>query len=860
MNMNSLSIKFKLLFLFIVIKIIPLLFLSYIAYNGVLKLEEYFSSSTKELFIENKEIIANTAEKAVGDSIKMLDKKSQISLEKLSNELSNNVANFLYERDKDILFLSTLNLNQNVLQNFYNSKTRDIIVHGNYFYDFETNTWKNRNILDRANRDMIQASLKDNEKEFNFIDPVQFKKQSIPIYKEVVYFDLNGEEKFKVSSIDNSLKNISIKKNTYINSENYFSELANLKKGDIYVSDVIGEYVGSKVIGPFTKEKTQKIGIEFEPEKYAYAGKENPVGKEFEAIVRFITPYYENNQKVGYVSLALDHKHIMQFTDTFDPTGKDSKQDISDASSGNYAFMWDYEGKNISHARDYFIVGYDKNTGQLAKPWLSEDVSKDFKLSNQDINTFLKAYPTFKEQNIEKKQDLSQIKEGLLGLDCRYLNSAPQCQGWMQITENGGYGSFMILWSGVSKLTTGATIPYYTGKYNNSKRGFGFVTIGANVDEFHAAANETKENIDKLLLTQTQTMSESLDKNKNQIDKFIFSLLNELSIVTLVMVVLIVVIALLMSNYISKKIKNLLLGTENFTKNNLDYRIKVSSNDEVGRLEMSFNNMAEQIQKLVKEEKDLNETLEERVKDEIIKQRTQEQILIQQSKLASMGEMIGNIAHQWRQPLNALGLVLQNIKFSYEMDELNDEFMNKSINKANTLTKAMSKTIDDFRNFFRPNKQKEKFILSNNINDTLYLIESTLEHYQIELVKNINLDSVLLYGFPNEFSQVLLNIVNNAKDAIIEQKIEMPKIEINSYIKEEYSYLEIKDNAGGIPLEIIDKIFEPYFTTKEEGKGTGIGLYMSKTIIENNMEGKIFVNNVDKGACFTIIMPIAKID
>lgn len=134
----------------------------------------------------------------------------------------------------------------------------------------------------------------------------------------------------------------------------------------------------------------------------------------------------------------------------------------------------------------------------------------------------------------------------------------------------------------------------------------------------------------------------------------------------------------------------------------MDYRIKVSSNDEVGRLEMSFNNMAEQIQKLVKEEKDLNETLEERVKDEIIKQRTQEQILIQQSKLASMGEMIGNIAHQWRQPLNALGLVLQNIKFSYEsLDELNDEFMNKSINKANTLTKAMSKTIDDFRNFFQ---------------------------------------------------------------------------------------------------------------------------------------------------------------
>lgn len=854
--MKSLSIKFKLVILFVFIKIIPLLILSYIAYMGVVKLEEYFASTTKQLFVENKQIIETTAQKAIGDSITMLDKKSQISLEKLSNELATNVANFLYERDRDITFLSTLNLNQDVLQNFYDSKSKDIVVHSEYSYDSKLDKWIPKDKLERPERDVKRASLKDNEKEFNYIDPIDFKRKNIPIYKEVVFFDLNGNEKYKVSQINKDLKNISDKKNTYINSEKYFNEIKELKKGEIYVSDVIGEYIGSKLIGPYNQKNMDKFKVPFEPEKYAYAGKENPVGKEFEGIVRFITPYYKGIEKVGYISLALDHKHIMQFTDTFDPTGIDSKQDISDASSGNYAFMWDYEGKSISHARDYFIVGYDKNTGELAKPWLSADVAKDYKESNQDINSFLQTYPIFKEQNIKKKLDMSQVKEGLLGLDCRYLNSAPQCEGWMQLTQNGGYGSFVILWSGVWKLTTAAAIPYYTGKYKNSKRGFGFVTIGANVDEFHAAANETKKNVDKLLVTQTKTMNDSLQSNKSQIDTFIGNLLNELSIVTFVMIVLVITIALWMSNYISKKIENLLLGTENFAKNNLDYRITVTSNDEVGKLEESFNTMAQKIQKLIQEEKELNETLENRVKDEIAKQRSQEQILIQQSKLAAMGEMIGNIAHQWRQPLNALGLVLQNIKFSYEMDELNDEFMDRSINKANSLTKAMSKTIDDFRNFFKPNKQKEKFVINDNINDTMYLIESTLDHHQIELVKNIDSESVVLYGFPNEFSQVLLNIINNAKDALIEQKIETPKIEVSSYVRGEEFILEVEDNAGGIPDSIIDKIFEPYFTTKEEGKGTGIGLYMSKTIIENNMEGKIFVKNKELGACFTIVMPI----
>ena len=855
--MKNLSIKVKLIALFVLIKIIPLLIISFIAFKGVQKLDEYFLDSTEKLFLDNKKIIKETADNAINDSIKALDKKSQLFLERISYEIANNVANFLYERDSDILFLSKIQMNQEILENFYKSKSREIIIHDDYFYDDKTNSWLTNEELKSVNREIKVAELKDNEKEFNFIDPLNIKKRVIPIYKEIAYFDLEGNEQYKISQINNELVDVSLQKNTYINSEKYFSQIENLKEGEIYVSDVIGEYVGSKVIGKFTKEKAEKANIDFKPEDYGYAGKENPIGKRFEGIVRFITPVFKNNEKVGYISLALDHTHIMQFTETSDPTSINPKQNITDASLGNYAFIWDYEGKSIAHPRHYSIVGYDKTTGERVMPWLSSDVAEKYYNSNQEINDFLENYPVFENQSLEKKPNLKQVKEdGFLGLDCRYLNFAPQCQGWMQLTQNGGYGSFVINWSNVWKLTTAATIPYYTGKYLNSKRGFGFVAIGANLDEFHSAANKTKENVDQILNIQTQSMYASLSQNAKEIDKFVRNLLNELTIVTFIMIVLIIVIALLMSNYISSKIENLLLGTKKFSNQEFDYRIKVSSNDEIGQLEKSFNEMALKIDDLIKYEKTLNENLERKVEEEVSKRRDQEQLLILQSKLASMGEMIGNIAHQWRQPLNALGLILQNIKFSYDMEELDDEFMDKSIEKANSITTKMSTTIDDFRNFYVPNKSKELFILDEAIERTISLIDSTYKNYEIELIKNNQCKDIRIFGYEGEFSQVILNILTNAKDALIENCVENKKVIIDVSQENNFINISIKDNAKGISLEIIDKIFEPYFSTKEEGKGSGIGLYMSKTIIENNMDGKIVVNNIENGVEFLIKIKI----
>ncbi|PUE67669.1 sensor histidine kinase [Arcobacter lacus] len=855
--MKNLSIRIKLIVIFILIKIIPLLFIAYIAYEGVLKLDMYINKSTTFLFNQNKEIIINTANASIEDSIKNLDKKSQDSLEKISYEIANNIADFLYERDKDLLFLSKLDLNQKILENFYESKTRNVIVHDEYFYDDETNTYKTKEEIKKVERDKKTANLKENEKEFNYIDPIEFKTKNIPIYKEISFFDLNGNEKYKISSINPEKSNVSDSKNTYVKAEKYFDDISKLNKNEIYVSDVIGEYIGSKIIGTFTKEKAKKAGIEFEPEKYGYAGIENPLGKRFEGIIRFITPVFKNNEKIGYISMALDHRHIQEFTDTLNPTSINLKQNIADATLGNYAFIWDYEGKSIAHPRDYSIFGYDKNSGEKVMPWLSADVAEKFYSSNEDINQFLKDYPKFEEQSLEKKPNLKQLQEdGNVGLDCRYLNFAPQCEGWMQLTQNGGYGSFIINWSNVWKLTTAATIPYYTGKYGNTKRGFGFVAIGASVDDFHSAANKTREDVIKILNNQTESMSEIMNENQLEIKDFINALINELTIITFAMVILVIVIALLMSSYLSKKIENILVGTKKFANNELDYRIKVTSKDEIGQLENSFNEMAGKIEDLIKEEKKLNCNLEQKVQIETSKQKEQEQLLIQQTRLAAMGEMIGNIAHQWRQPLNALGLVLQNLKFSYDMGELDEKMMDKSINKADMLTKNMSKTIDDFRNFFKPNKSKEKFGINENVNKAIELVESTFEHHNIKLEKNFSSDELEFHGFPNEFSQVILNILTNAKDAIIENKILNPLVIVETKIENDNICISIKDNANGIDENIVNKIFEPYFTTKDEGKGTGIGLYMSKIIIENNMNGKIEVYNLEKGANFIIKLPI----
>ena len=252
---------------------------------------------------------------------------------------------------------------------------------------------------------------------------------------------------------------------------------------------------------------------------------------------------------------------------------------------------------------------------------------------------------------------------------------------------------------------------------------------------------------------------------------------------------------------------------------------------------------------------DINSKLEKQVEIEVSKQREQEYILIQQSKLASMGEMIGNIAHQWRQPLNAIGLVAQNIKFMNETDSLDDKSVERSINKIENLTQSMSKTIDDFRNFYNPNKNLEICDFSNSLKDVFHLIDVVLSSKGIK-INDYTSQEIKVIGYSNELSQVILNIVNNAKDALLDNNIRNPEITFKTMKDDKYGCISIEDNGGGIQKSTLEKIFNPYFTTKEEGKGTGIGLYMSKVMIEKNMDGSLIASNTNRGALFKILLPL----
>ena len=285
-------------------------------------------------------------------------------------------------------------------------------------------------------------------------------------------------------------------------------------------------------------------------------------------------------------------------------------------------------------------------------------------------------------------------------------------------------------------------------------------------------------------------------------------------------------------------IKNATKVLENIEQGNLGTRISKDTNNEaLNELKIVINNMID--------------NLEFKIQEEINKRLEQEQILIQQSKLASMGEMIGNIAHQWRQPLAQISAIHMNMKVTYDFDKFTKEYMESKIKEANKLTAYMSQTISDFQNFFKPQGEKEVFSIEKACRDAYFILESSLKAHGIEVIFHITQD-VTINGYKTEYSQVILNLLSNAKDILIERQIKNPKIELEIKDGNHFALVKIKDNAGGVDASIIDKIFEPYFTTRHQTQGTGIGLYMSKNIIERNMHGYINVVNVEDGALFTV--------
>ncbi|MDD5247646.1 MAG: ATP-binding protein [Rhodocyclaceae bacterium] len=274
--------------------------------------------------------------------------------------------------------------------------------------------------------------------------------------------------------------------------------------------------------------------------------------------------------------------------------------------------------------------------------------------------------------------------------------------------------------------------------------------------------------------------------------------------------------------------------------------------DEIGELVRSFADMRDEVRDSQQHLRQLAATLEDRVQQEVARNREKDHLLIQQSRLASMGEMVHNIAHQWRQPLNALGLLIHNIRDDYEYGTMTSANLRQATADAQRLLERMSHTIDDFRDFFRPDREMADFDVGAAVRDALFITEASLKNYNIEVAADIPA-GVVAEGYPSQFSQALLNLLINAKEAL-QQRGPGGRIAVRLAAEAGRANVTVDDTAGGIPEEVLAKIFEPYFTTKEQG--SGIGLYMAKMIIEKNMNGSIAASNTPAGARFVVSIPL----
>ncbi len=286
-------------------------------------------------------------------------------------------------------------------------------------------------------------------------------------------------------------------------------------------------------------------------------------------------------------------------------------------------------------------------------------------------------------------------------------------------------------------------------------------------------------------------------------------------------------------------------------KQNKKITLETTSTEIVTIAEVA-NEMMDNIDSYVAKLESFNKELKTQVQEKIQKIQKQENLIIHQSRQAAMGEMLESIAHQWRQPLNIIGIATANIDLQYKLGTINDKEFEKKMEIISLNLNYMSTTIDDFRNFLDPHRDLKNFNPYKAIQETLRILQAQLQNNKITITVNAY-DDILYKGHENEFKQIIFILINNAKDALlVNTKSTDSHIVISIFKKEDFGYIEVSDNGGGVKEDIIHSIFDAYFTTKFNSQGTGIGLYIAKNIIESRMNGKFNVKNTKDGACFSI--------
>ncbi len=597
----NLGMRAKLIILFVIIKVVPLLLIALLAWQETSTMGDELRNRIKQLIITLNNSLTQTTTVAIEDSMEAIADRATKEVERTTTDLANQVASFLYSRDADIRFLANIKPDKQIFESFIKEKTGRILEQTTWVLSKDGTKWEPQ--TPAVYQKPTLSSNSDNDISYHNIPPYPYSFKTIPLYHEVSFVDMQGKEVIKVTNgdlTDKALKDVSKRENTFIKAETYWKDLQNLKDDEIYVSDVIGAYVPSKIIGSYTPLNAQKRNIPYEPENAAFAGTENPVGKRYKGIVRWAMPVIEKGKRIGYVTLALNHDHIMEMMDHIMPTDE-RYTEYSDPISGNYAFIWDYKGRSIVHPRHHSIYGFNPETGLPEIPWLEQTVYDKWKASGLEHNEFLATYPTFEGQTTKKKGTADLVKQGLIGLDCRYLNHAPQCEGWFDLVEEGGSGSFLILWSGLTKLTTAAAIPYYTGNYAHSKVGFGFVTVGVGVDDFYRPALETKEELDSLVATAENELNTIAQDAQSYILQTLKDIAMSLGLSTLIMSIIVIIIAIMMASAFTKAISELVIAFTRFRHGYRDTRINSKRTDELGALARAFDDMADAVVETIKE-------------------------------------------------------------------------------------------------------------------------------------------------------------------------------------------------------------------------------------------------------------------
>jgi signal transduction histidine kinase len=835
---GRMGIRGKLIVIFVAIKVVPLVLLAGFAWQAAQGLGKGVSTRAEQMADAMLVTQQETGKTANDDAVRALDERSREAMEALTTDLARQVADFLYDRDRDVLQAARVVPSTAAYREFLASHTRALYEHGLYVPTADGKGWMPR--ADFAPDNPVQPPLPDNAKDFHVRMPENYGTKVLrPLFLEISYVNTHGMEMVKAQQGDvlpPGLRDISKRENTFVKAETYWPELRKLKAGEIYVSEVIGPYVETQWIGPYTKARAEALNKPFTPEASGYAGLENPVGKRFRGIVRWATPVEKGGQIIGYVTLALDHAHLMAISNGVRPTSERFAP-IADPASGNYAFIWDQKSRSIAHPRDYFIVGYDPETGEPAAPWMDEELWAGWQSSGQSWREYASTIPPFRDPSLKRKASLESSQSGRVGLDCRYLNFSPQCHGWNALTEHGGSGSFVIFFSGLWKLTTAATIPYYTGQYGASKRGFGYVTIGANVDDFHKAATESGKRIDALIRAADETSKVERQNLQSAISEHLSATALGLSLSTLVMIVLVIFIAILMANVLTRRITEISSGIGRFQSGELAYRLPVRGADEMAELAQSFNHMADDVQQSFRRLDEARRAAEEA------------------NRLKS--EFLASMSHELRTPLNGI------LGFAELLEsELADATQREYAETIKTSGSHLLALVNDVLDLAKVEAGHMHF---NRVPLALpTLLQEVVDSQQgYAGKKKLSLELVsegippLVFADEIRLRQILLNLINNAI-----KFTDQGGVTLRATGDAETVRIEVQDTGVGIHADELELIFEKFrqsdsFLARSHD-GTGLGLTLAKELVEH-MGGQIGVRStLGVGSVFHVQLPAAE--